>query len=149
MWDEITYPIPNFNNCTIDVLEWIRNCISHFTEYVINYPCWTTLVKGPQEMDNAIRRFCDLIWLQSNIWPHSTATSLINKEYVTTSSNRNISRVTGPLWRESTGDRWIPLTKASDAERWCFLWSAPEQTDEQTVETRVIWDVLPLIMTSL
>ena len=22
---------------------------------------------------------------------------------------------------------WIPLTKASDAELWCFLWSAPEQ----------------------
>ena len=29
-----------------------------------------------------------------------------------------------PLWGEFTGDRWIPLTKASDAELWCFLWSA-------------------------
>ena len=29
-----------------------------------------------------------------------------------------------------TGDRWIPLTKASDAELRCFLWSAPEQTVE-------------------
>ena len=27
---------------------------------------------------------------------------------------------------ESTGHRWIPLTKASDAELWCFLWSVPE-----------------------
>ena len=26
---------------------------------------------------------------------------------------------------EFTGPRWIPRTKASDAERWCFLWSAP------------------------
>ena len=26
-----------------------------------------------------------------------------------------------PLWRQSTGHRWIPLTKASDAELWCFL----------------------------
>ena len=43
-----------------------------------------------------------------------------------TSSNGNILRVTGPLWGES-GDRWIPLTKASDAELWCFVWSAPEQ----------------------
>ena len=25
-----------------------------------------------------------------------------------------------------TGHRWIPHTKASDAELWCFLWSAPE-----------------------
>ena len=25
-----------------------------------------------------------------------------------------------------TGHRWIPLTKATDAELWCFLWSVPE-----------------------
>ena len=30
-----------------------------------------------------------------------------------TSSNGNILRATGPLWGESTDDRWIPLTKAS------------------------------------
>ena len=42
------------------------------------------------------------------------------------SSNGNIFRVTGPLCGEFTGDRWIPLTKASDAELWCFRWSAPE-----------------------
>ena len=42
-----------------------------------------------------------------------------------------------------------PLTKASDAELWCFLWSTPEQTDEQTIETPVIWDAIVLIMTSL
>ena len=34
-------------------------------------------------------------------------------------------RVTGPLCGEFTGHRWIPLTKASDAELWWFLWSAP------------------------
>ena len=53
------------------------------------------------------------------------------------------------LWGESTGHRWIPLTKASDAEFWCFLWPAPEQTVEQTIETPVIWDAIALIMTSL
>ena len=37
-----------------------------------------------------------------------------------TSSNGNISRVTGPLWREFTGHRWIPPIKASDAELWFF-----------------------------
>ena len=40
-----------------------------------------------------------------------------------TSSNGNIFRVTGHLWGEFTGHRWIPLTKASDAKLWCFLWS--------------------------
>ena len=43
-----------------------------------------------------------------------------------TSSNGNILRVTGPLCGEFTGHRWIPRTKASDAELWCSLWSAPE-----------------------
>ena len=47
-----------------------------------------------------------------------------------TSSNGNIFRVTGPLCGEFTGHRWIPLTKASDADLWCFLWYAPEQTVE-------------------
>ena len=43
-----------------------------------------------------------------------------------TSSYGNIFRVTGPLCGEFIGLRWIPRTKASDAELWCFLWSAPE-----------------------
>ena len=42
---------------------------------------------------------------------------------MTASSNGNIFRVTGHLCREFTGHRWIPRTKASDAELWCFLWS--------------------------
>ena len=36
----------------------------------------------------------------------------------------------------------FPFTKASDAELWCFLWSAPEQTVEQTIDTPVIWDAM-------
>ena len=43
-----------------------------------------------------------------------------------TSSNGNIFRITGHLCGEFTGPRWIPRTKASDAELWCFLWSASE-----------------------
>ena len=35
--------------------------------------------------------------------------------FMMTSSNGNIFRVTGPLYGEFTGPRWIPLTKASDA----------------------------------
>ena len=49
VWDEITYPFPNFNGATIEVWEWIHNFMLHFTEYVITYPCWdqswTMLVK--------------------------------------------------------------------------------------------------------
>ena len=42
-----------------------------------------------------------------------------------TSSNGNIFRVTGHLCGEFTGPRWIPYTKPSDADLWCFLWSSP------------------------
>ena len=42
------------------------------------------------------------------------------------SSHGNTFRVTGYLCVEFIGLRWIPRTKASDAELWCFLWSAPE-----------------------
>ena len=31
--------------------------------------------------------------------------------------------LTGPLCGEFTGQRWLPLSKVSDAELWCFLWS--------------------------
>ena len=41
-------------------------------------------------------------------------------------TNGNIFRVTGHLCGEFTGPRWIPHTKASDAELWCLLWSAPK-----------------------
>ena len=45
--------------------------------------------------------------------------------------------------------RWIPLTKASDAELWSFLWYALKQMVEQTIETQVIRDTIASIMPSL
>ena len=35
----------------------------------------------------------------------------------------NIFHITGHLCGEFTGPRWIPRTKANDAELWCLLWS--------------------------
>ena len=46
------------------------------------------------------------------------------------------------------GNPPVTPTKANDAES-CFLWSAPEQTVKQTIETPVIWDSIVLIITSL
>ena len=40
VWDEITYPFPNFNGDTIEVWEWISNFNPHFIWHVITYPCW-------------------------------------------------------------------------------------------------------------
>ena len=57
----------------------------------------------------------------------SLLTVLLETQFIMmTSSNGNIFRVTGHLGGEFTGPRWIPHTKASDAELWCFLWSASE-----------------------
>ena len=58
-----------------------------------------------------------------------------------TSSNENI------FWRYRPFVRGI--TKASDAELWYFIWSAPEQTVWQIIETLVIWDAMALIMAPL
>ena len=52
VWDEITYPFPNFNGCSVEVWEWIINFIPHLIMGVITYPCsikligWSILVKG-------------------------------------------------------------------------------------------------------
>ena len=74
------------------------------------------------------------------------ATAVHDSCSMMTSSNGNIFRVTGLMWGESTGDRWIPLVKASDAEFWYFLCSAHEQTVEQTIETPMILDAIALII---
>ena len=43
-----------------------------------------------------------------------------------------------PLVRDTTSHRWIPFTKASDAELWC----APATTNEQTLELPVISEAM-------
>ena len=54
--------------------------------------------------------------------------SFTNRDFLMmTSSNENIFRVTGPLCGEFTGPWWIPRTKASDAELWCFLYLRPNK----------------------
>ena len=40
VWDEITYPFPNFNGYTVEVWEWISNFIPHFIMDIITYPWW-------------------------------------------------------------------------------------------------------------
>ena len=44
---------------------------------------------------------------------------------------------TGPLWRESTGHRWIPLTKGISVGVFFVVFLC---CFEQTVEVAVVWD---------
>ena len=39
MWDEIIHPFLNVKHATVEVWEWIRNFIPHFTGHGITYPC--------------------------------------------------------------------------------------------------------------
>ena len=43
VWDEIIHTFPNFNGCTIEVLEWIHNLIQHISMDVIDR---SMLVRG-------------------------------------------------------------------------------------------------------
>ena len=83
------------------------------------------------------------------LWKIDFVRWVYRMSHMMTSSNGNIFRIAGPLWGESTGDWWILLTKANDEKLWCFLWSAPEQTVGQTIETPMIWGAIAFIVTSL
>ena len=60
VWDEMTYPFPNFNGCTVEVWEWISDFTQHFVKDVITYPyrdySYIMLVKGTPGADYAIYR---------------------------------------------------------------------------------------------
>ena len=40
VWDDITYPVINFNGVTFEIWELISDFIPYFTVRVITYPCW-------------------------------------------------------------------------------------------------------------
>ena len=71
---------------------------------------------------NKSRRLFQMAWFflneLSSVRPimHTLIEDIRLKHNKMTSSNKNIFRVTDPLCREFTGPRWIPRTKASDAE---------------------------------
>ena len=77
--------------------------VERFTRVVSGAVTW--IIRSKDFYDYAIRIFY-------------TFCTLLN---MMTSSNGNIFRVTGYLCGEFTGQRWIPRTKASGAELWCFF----------------------------
>ena len=61
-------------------------------------------------------------------WCVCVSSYLASAKDMMTSSNGNIFCVTGHLWRESTGHRWIPLTKANDTKLW-YLYPRPTKLE--------------------
>ena len=61
VWDEITYPFPNVNASSAEVLEWVSNSIPHIIVDLIVYPCCLYMSKqgapytrcgGEEEIDH-------------------------------------------------------------------------------------------------
>ena len=127
---------------------WLR-CIEIYRESIIlNHSCkiatWVFIVKRPQRVWLIVERRQTVSRRDRNCILHNICTWIrlvvfgcghtINSKrihvipycYDDIIKWNHFYRVTGPLRGESTGDRWIPLTKASDAELWCFVWPAPE-----------------------
>ena len=52
-WDKITYPFLSFQDCAIEVWEWICNLVPYFIMDGNTYPCWdqsqSILIKGAPE----------------------------------------------------------------------------------------------------
>ena len=148
VWDEITYPFPNFNGCTMEVWEWISNFIPHTLYNGCNYLPMLGLKLIHVSKRGDLNKMSTFYWMKfhwsfwsSNrhwFWYWSlgrcTGDNPFPKSVITlhmmTSSNGNTFRVTGHLCGKFTGHRWISHTKASDVELWCLLWYAPEWTVE-------------------
>ena len=85
---------------------------------------------------NLVWKFADILsWAKVVNWPQTFSSWILIypdtspkwfMHSMMTSSIGNIFCVTALLCGEFTCPRWIIRTKASDAELWCFLWSASE-----------------------
>ena len=116
--------------------------------YPCNILCRNILIRTSSKVTHMQKFVINILWCSNVIWRRKfgstmvqimdcfpTASShylkqfMINDacwQFMMTSSNRNIFRVTGHLCGEFNGPRLIPRTKASDVELWCLLWSATE-----------------------
>ena len=135
VWDEITYPYPNFNGSTIEVLEWISNFMKHFimdTSDVITYPCWdlnhTILVKGTPSVSEIVVWASNHIPLQWRHHGHDSASNhqphdyLINRLFGRRSKKTSKLRVTGLCVGNSPVTGEFPAQMASNAENVSIWW---------------------------
>ena len=121
----------------------IRKCFPHYWPFVrgIHWSLFESPHKGPvmwscnvfiDTILNKLNKLWNCQWFQTPWWLYDVTVMcamcnfICHFQFMMTSSNGNIFHITGHLCGEFTGPRWIPHTKASDMELWCFLWSAPE-----------------------
>ena len=126
VWGETSYlSIPKINGCTVEVWDWISNFIPHFIMGVITYPyCDQSLIILVKGATGGIAWWAPR---QMRIWTkqcskcpslkwHNERDGVSNYRRLDCLFNRlfkeNIKALRHwPPWGESTGHRWIPLTK--------------------------------------
>ena len=68
------------------------------------------------------------------------------KSVLSSPRHGNTFPISGPLWGESIGHRWIPLTQASDEGLWCSYYCGSQPAVEQTVDLSTMCDAMALTM---
>ena len=130
---QLTYCHDTVNHCVGVLLGEMKLYIDF--AFSVNSPHWKDLNRSERQMaarpTYSIQLELMPLWHWSDcskMWQVPSATEVPVK-FMMTTSNGNPFCVTGPLCGEFTGHGLIPCTKASDAELWCFLWSAPWMND--------------------
>ena len=124
----------------------MTSCVRYGVSNSKNYQSWVLYWLSVRRIHPDKRASNQCFMSMTVSWTAAATQWTVTLYAMMTSSNGNIFRVTGLLWWEFTCHRWILLIKASDAELWCFRWSALGQTVEQTIESLVIWDTIAPIM---
>ena len=135
--------------------DWLHDCMCHFRKHdlfiTIGLFCTIFQVTGKPSSNYGVQDYATsekenvkysvigrrvfscrnlrayiLFWFNVILWFLTQHPSHIEYGHDNVIKWKHVPRVTGPLCGKFTGYRWIPLTKASDAKLWCFLWSVPD-----------------------
>ena len=99
----------NDKSALVQVMAWCRQATSHYLSQSWQRSMSPYVAMKPQWVHHRLGQCLTFCWTP------------IHDLDMMASSNGNIFRVTGHLCGEFNGPWWIPRTKASDAELWCFL----------------------------
>ena len=116
---------------------------------------WTVYRASETECKTSITTSVSFVFNVNNMSWHSNqikSVLYISVSEVIDSWWRHQMETFSRYWPFMRGILWssvVSPTKTIDTELWCFLWSGPEQTVWQTIETPGIWDAITLINTSL
>ena len=122
--NHLSYWSPLFHNC--DTVKHLLNGIWELPLIGVNQLLWPDFkIQNKCSVCGKVTR--EKLHGTISIWRYRLAIKgiliirIMRSQYrMMTSSNGNMFRVTGHLCGEFTGHRWIPLTKASDAELLMF-----------------------------